>query len=73
MSKNKEVGRRSWWRNHFEDHPGTAMDAPDSYVESGTGNMKTSKVYCKVCLIANVKQIMMEDQSAINQGRLAAA
>ena len=72
MSRNKEIERRSWWRNHFEDHPGAATKAPDSYVESDTGNTKSCKVYCKACFVADVEQIMLEDLSAIDQGRVAA-
>jgi hypothetical protein len=73
MSKNKEAtGGRSWWRNLFHDHPGAATKSRDAYVESETGNTKTLKVYCKPCLTADIQQIISEDLSSINQGRLNA-
>jgi len=43
---------------------------PDSYVQSDTGNTKSCKVYCKVCLTPDVKQIMMGILNAVDQGRL---
>ena len=73
MSKNKEaVEGRSWWRKHFTNHPGFAVKAHDAYVESDTGQTKTPKVYCKACLVADVQQIMSDDQHAVSQGRLTA-
>ena len=62
--------RRSWWRNHFIDHPGVAAKSPDAYVESDTGQMKSRKVYCGMCLTDDVRQILKEDQRARELGRV---
>jgi len=71
MSKNREViERRSWWRKHFDDHPGAAARSPDAYVESDTRQTKSRKVYCGACLIADVEQIMKEDLRAVDLGRM---
>ena len=73
MSKNKEVAdRRSWWRKHFDDHPGAATKISDTFVKSDTGQTKTRKVYCKACLVADIQQIMVEDLHAFDQRRLNA-
>lgn len=69
MSKNKEAPR-SWWRKHFDDHPGVIAGA--HYVESGTGRTKAPKVYCKACLLADAQQIVMDDLHAIDQGQITA-
>ena len=68
MSKNKRDRRLSWW-NLFEDHPGAATKDPSAFHESGTGNTKTAKIYCKACLIVDVHQIMEGTSLGINQGR----
>ena len=71
MSKNREAtGARSWWRILFADHPNATAKTPDTYVESETGNTKTRKVYCRLCLIADIQQIEKEDLYAVDQGRL---
>ena len=71
MSRNKDVpDRRSWWRKHFDDHPGATAKTLDAYVESDTGQTKTHKVYCKTCLVADIQQIMAEDLRAFDLGRL---
>ena len=61
--------RRSWWRGHFFDHPRASIKSPDAYVASDSGQTKSCKVYCKLCLIVDVQQIMKEDLDAIDQGR----
>ena len=68
MSKNKR-DRRLSWQNLFEDHPGAATKDPSAFHESGPGNTKTTKIYCKACLIVDVHQIMEGTSSGINQGR----
>ena len=65
--------RRSWWRKHFDDHPGIADETTDSYVLSGTGKTKSYKVYCKACLAADVERMMIADMNAVDQGRLTSA
>ena len=66
------LDRRSWWRKHFDDHPGAATKTPDAYVQSDTGHTKTRKVYCNACLIVDIQQTAGEDVRAISQGRLTA-
>lgn len=63
---------RSWWRKHFHDHPGAAAKLPNAYVESDTGHTKTSKLYCKACLVVDIERIIAEDLSGVDQGRLTA-
>ena len=39
-------------------------------IKSEMGNTKTHKVYCRLCLIADIQQIEKENLYAVDQGRL---
>ena len=69
MSKNRKPNR-SWWREHFIDHPGFVMKADDAFVPSGSGATRASKIYCKVCLSVDTGDIMEQDLHAVTQGRV---
>ena len=40
---------RSWWTEHFLDHPRFTNKNPDAYISSGTVGTTVTKVYCKLC------------------------
>jgi len=69
MSKGKKSGR-SWWRELFVDHPGFAAGDSNAFAASSTGITKASKVYCAACLPVDVQDLLQDDYSAINQGRI---
>lgn len=69
MNQTKKSGR-SWWREHFIDHPGLANKDQDAYVESDSGITKSFKVYCEACLPVDIEGIIEEDLRAISQGRI---
>ena len=69
MSRNKK-STRSWWRELFIDHPGTANKDPEAFVASGTGATKTSKLYCKACWLVDTDRISKDDIDAVNRGRI---
>src|SRR5882757_1467823 len=68
----KKVTARSWWREHFQDHPAAADRLPEAYVKSDTGSTTALKVYCKECLRVDIVKITQEDLYAVTQGRIAA-
>ena len=69
MSKSKK-SNRSWWRELFADHPGFTNRDDEAFVASGSGATKASKVYCKLCLLADIELISKEDMRAVNEGRI---
>lgn len=67
MSKSKP---KTWWGVLFLDHPGLGEKHEDAYVESGTGNTKSKKVYCNNCMLVHTEQLRSEDQYSFNEGRI---
>jgi len=72
MSAGKKSSR-TWWREHFVDHPGFASKDPNAYTTSGTGTTKTNKLYCAVCLPVDAQKLLQDDYNAIDQGRITVA
>ena len=69
MSKNRK-SNRSWWREHFIDHPGFTSKADEAFVASGSGATKASKVYCISCLSADTDAVLGGDLRAVTEGRI---
>lgn len=71
MKKSKKVNR-SWWRELFIDHPGLVDGDPEAKVASGTGATRVAKVYCILCLAADIAWAIAEDVRAVTEGRINA-
>ena len=69
MSKSKKSSRK-WWRKHFVDYPGFTNKDDKAFVASGSGATRVSKIYCTLCLVADIDWILKDDICAVEQGRI---
>jgi hypothetical protein len=59
-----KVAQRSWWWDHYNDHPSFGSGQAGSEGYAGAASSGKHKIYCKKCLDSHISIIVNEDNEA---------
>ena|ERR1700722_296996 len=64
----KAAAQRSWWWDHYEDHPSFRLGLGGTEGFAGAPSSGKHKIYCKQCFNAHVAALIQEDKESVTLG-----
>jgi hypothetical protein len=66
-----KAAKRSWWWDHYEDHPSFKSGPGGTEGYAGAASSGKHKIYCKKCLDNHVLTLIQQDKDNVTLGHRA--